>query len=93
MSQGADDQDRTSFRAGVFIPVVFFLAPVATAMAPRLTPFFLLIIAFVLIVAGLRRGLGWREFLEPNPAMMALAAVGAFAALSAIWAEEPEDAL
>ena len=92
MSQGADDQDRTSFRAGVFIPVVFFLGPVVTAMAPRLASLFLLIIAFVLIVAGLRRGLGWREFLGPNPAMIALAAVGAYAALSTIWAAEPDDA-
>jgi len=93
MAQSADDHDRASFPAGVFIPVVFFLGPVFTAIMPHLTPLFLLIIGFALIVAGLRRGLGWREFFAPNAAMVALAAVAAYAALSASWAAEPYDAL
>ena len=93
MPQSAGDRDQSSFRAGVFIPVVFFLGPVVTAIMPRLTPLFLLIIAFVLIIAGLRRGLGWREFLTPNAAMIALAAVAAYAALSVTWAAELDDAL
>ena len=61
MSQSADVSDQTSFRAGAFIPAVFFLGPVITAVVPRLTPLFLLIITFVLIVAGrLVRRLGAR---------------------------------
>jgi len=93
MAQSADDHDQASFRAGAFIPIVFFLGPVVTAIMPRLAPLLLLIVGFALIVAGLRRGLGWREFLAPNPAMIALAVVAAYAALSAIWAAEPDDAL
>jgi O-antigen ligase len=93
MSDSADDHDQTSFRAGAFIPVLFFLGPVVTAILPRFTPLFLLLIAVALMIAGLRRGLGWRDFLEPNPAMIALVVVAAYAALSAIWAAERDDAL
>lgn len=93
MAQNADDHDQASFRAGAFIPAEFFLAPVFTAIMPRLAPFFLFLIGIALLIAGLRRGLGWREFLTPNPAMIALAAVAVYAALSAIWAAEPDDAL
>jgi len=93
MARSADDHDHASFRAGAFIPIEFFLAPVFTAIMPRLAPFFFFLIGIALLVAGLRRGLGWREFLAPNPAMIALAVVAAYAALSAIWAAEPEDAM
>lgn len=81
------------FRGGALIPVLFFVTPLLTAVAPRLAPFLLLILAIVLIVAALRRGLAWRALLEPNPAMMALAAFAAYAALSAIWAAEPGEAV
>ena len=82
-----------SFRGGALIPILFFITPLFTAAAPRLAPFFLPIVAFVLIVVALRRGLPWRELVQPNAAMAALIAVGLYAALSAIWAEAPESAL
>jgi O-antigen ligase len=82
-----------TFRGGALIPVLFFITPLFTTAAPRLAPFFLPIVAFVLIVAALRRGLPWRELLQPNAAMAALIAVALYAGLSAIWAEDPDGAL
>ena len=93
MSRSAAAHDGISFRGGPLIPILFFITPLFTAIAPRLAPHLLLIVALVLIVAALRRGLPWRALLEPNPAAMALAAVAAYAALSAIWAVEPYEAL
>jgi hypothetical protein len=78
---------------GPLIPVLFFLVPLLAAATPRFTPFLLLLLALVLIVAGLRRGLHWRAFIEPNAAMLALIAVGFYAALSAAWAVDPGAAL
>jgi hypothetical protein len=92
MSRSAASRDG-KFRGRPLIPVLFFATPLLTAVAPRLAPFLLLILAIVLIVAVLRRGLAWRALLEPNPAMMALAALAAYAVLSAIWAAEPDEAV
>ena len=92
MSSAAGRNGET-FRGGALIPVLFFITPLFTAAAPRLAPFFLPIVAFVLIVAALRRGLPWRELLRPNAAMAALIAVALYAGLSAIWAEDPDGAL
>ena len=61
-----------TFRGGALIPVLFFITPLFTAAAPRLAPFLLPIVAFVLIIVALRRGLSWRELLRPNAAMAAL---------------------
>jgi O-antigen ligase len=93
MSRSEAVHDGTSFRGGPLIPIFFFIAPLLTAIVPRLGPFLLLILALVLIVAALHRGLSLRALLEPNPAMIALAAVAAYAMLSAIWAAEPGEAL
>ena len=82
-----------SFRGGALIPILFFITPLFTAAAPRLAPFLLPIVAFLLIIVALRRGLPWRELLQPNAASAALIAVGLYAALSAIWAESPGSAL
>src|SRR6476646_531789 len=75
---------------GPLIPTLFFICPLFTAAAPRLAPFFLPLIAVVLIGAALRRGLPWRELLRPNAALAALIAVALFASLSALWAADPK---
>lgn len=93
MSRSAARHDAEPFRGGPLIPILFFVTPLLTAIAPRLAPLLLLILALVLIVAGLRRGVPWRNFLQPNAAMIALAALASYAALSAIWAAEPGEAL
>ena len=90
MSRSAVNPDSAR---GPLIPVLFFLVPLLAAATPRFTPFLLLLLAFVLIVAGLRRGLHWRAFIEPNAAMLALIAVGFYAGLSAAWALDPGAAL
>jgi O-antigen ligase len=82
-----------SFPGGALIPVLFFITPLFTTASPRLAPFFLPIVALVLIVAALRRGLPWRNLLQPNAASIALIAVALYAGLSAIWAEDPGGAL
>ena len=82
-----------AFRGGPLIPVLFFITPLFTAAAPRLAPFFLAIVASLLIVVALRRGLPWRELLQRNTAMTALIAAAIYAGLSAIWAANPEGAL
>ncbi|HKB00401.1 MAG TPA: O-antigen ligase family protein [Methyloceanibacter sp.] len=82
-----------AFRGGPIIPVLYFIVPLLTAMAPRLTPFLLLLLALVLIVAGFRRGLPWRALIKPNAAMAALIAIALYAALSAAWAVDPRAAL
>jgi O-antigen ligase len=89
----AAGRDGETFRGGALIPVLFFITPLFTAAAPRLAPFFLPIVATVLIIVALRRGLPWRELLQPNAAMAALVAVALYAGLSAIWAEDPDGAL
>jgi hypothetical protein len=82
-----------AFRGGPLIPVLFFITPLFTAAAPRLAPFLLPIVASVLIVAALRRGLPWRNLLERSAAMAALVAVALYASLSALWAANPGGAL
>ena len=81
------------FRGGPLIPILFFITPLFTAASPRLAPFLLPIVAVVLMIAALRRGLPWRDLLKPNAALVALVAVAAYAGLSAIWAADPEAAL
>jgi O-antigen ligase len=93
MSSSAAGRDGSSFRGGALIPVLFFIAPLFTAAAPRLAPFFLPIVASLLIIVALRRCLPWRELFQPNAAMAALIAVALYAGLTAIWAANPEGAL
>ncbi|MGD9502579.1 MAG: O-antigen ligase family protein [Methyloceanibacter sp.] len=85
--------DSPGVARGPLIPFLYFLVPLLTAMAPRLAPFLLLLLAVVLIAAALRRGLPWRRLIAPNAAMLALLAVGLYAALSTVWAVDPEAAL
>src|SRR5262249_11124717 len=78
---------------GRLIRALFFVTPLFTAASPRLTPFFLPVIAILLIGSAIRCGLSWRELLKPNPALGALPAVAFYAGLSAIWAADPEMAV
>ena len=78
---------------GPLIPALYFLVPVLTAMAPRLTPFLLLLLAVVLVAAALRRGAAFRALIVPNAGMLALVALGFYAALSSAWAVDQAAAL
>jgi O-antigen ligase len=93
MSSSAAGGNGMPFRGGPLIPILFFITPLFTAASPRTAPFFLPIVAALLMVVALRRGLPWRDLLKPNAALFALLAVSAYAGLSAIWAADPEAAL
>jgi len=93
MSSSAAGGNGRRFHGGPLIPILFFITPLFTAASPRLAPFLLPIVAVVLMIAALRRGLPWRDLLKPNAALVALVAVAAYAGLSAIWAADPEAAL
>ena len=93
MSSSAAGGNGMPFRGGPLIPILFFITPLFTAASPRTAPFFLPIVAAVLMIAALRRGLPWRDLLKPNAALFALLAVSAYAGLTAIWAADPEAAL
>src|SRR5215210_3079264 len=92
MSSSAAGRAAQSSRGAPLISTLFFLAPLLTAIAPRLAPFLFALIGLVLIVTALRRGFAWRELLAPNAAMIALVVVGLYAMLSASWAADPSGA-
>ena len=75
------------------VVTVFFLAPFLTAVAPRLAPFMLPLLAATLIGMALRRGMNWRELVQPNQALIALVAFALYAMLSAVWAANPSGAV
>jgi O-antigen ligase len=84
-------------RAGPSNPLllaVFFFSPLATSVAPRLTPFFFALVSIALIGAALRRGIGWRQLLPRGHALQALAVwllLAAYVGLNATWSVERID--
>lgn len=93
MSSSAAGRMGPSSRGRALISTLFFLSPLLTAVAPRLSPFFLPAIGFVLIVAALRRGLDWRDLLKPSAALIALIVAAVYTTLSAAWAANPGGAV
>jgi O-antigen ligase len=84
-------------RAGPSNPLVlavFFFSPLVTSVAPRLTPLFFVLVSIALIVAALRRGVGWRQLLPRGRALQALAVwllLAAYVCLNATWSVERLD--
>ena len=70
--------------------VLFFLAPLITAIVPRLTPAMLALVAITIIVAALRQraenGFRWKELLTPSAAFLACLAFSLYVFLNASWA-------
>ena len=66
------------------LPIIFFISPLATSVAPRITPFFFAIIGIALIGAAVRRGWQWQE---PLPRRPALAISLLLAAYHATWSQ------
>ena len=69
----------------LLLPVVFFISPLATSVAPRLTPLFVAILGIALIGAALRRGIYWREFLPYQTALAACLVFAAYVFINATW--------
>ena len=76
-------------RGGRLIQAVFFLSPLATAVAPRLVTSFIAIVGFTLIGTALRRGILWRELLPRSRALAACLLFAAYVLLSAAWSADP----
>ena len=76
-------------RGNSLIPAVFFLSPLATSVAPRLTPFFIAIVGFTLIGRALLRGMPWRKLLPRRLTLAACLLFAAFVLLSAAWSADP----
>jgi O-antigen ligase len=93
MSSSAAGRAGQPPKSAPLISTLFFLAPLATAVAPRLAPFFLPIIGLVLIVGALRRRVAWRELVQPNTALIGLVSVALYAILSATWAADQSEAV
>jgi O-Antigen ligase len=84
----------TSFRrSGSVLMILLFLAPLASAVAPRLTWLFLLLIAGALLVGYWRQGGDWRQLIKLNYALAAALAVALYAFLSAAWSPDPGSTL
>ena len=79
----------TPDRRTVLLPLVFFISPLATSVAPRLTPFFVAILGISLIVAAMRRGMAWRGFLTRSTALTACLAFAAYVLINATWSADP----
>ncbi len=73
--------------------VLFFLAPLITAIVPRLTPAMLALVAITIIVAAFRQraenGVRWKELLTPSAAFLACLAFSLYVFLNASWAWNP----
>jgi hypothetical protein len=69
----------------VLLSVVLFLAPLATCLAPRLTPFFFGIVSLTLIGAALRRKTPWWNLIPRKPALVACLIVIAYLFINATW--------
>ena len=76
-------------RDNLLLPIAFFTSPLATSVAPRLTPLFVAVVGIALIGSALRRGMHWRELLPYQPALAACLVFAAYVLLSATWSADP----
>jgi hypothetical protein len=84
-------QISTQFRAGrnVLFAGIFFLSPLATSVAPRLTPLFVAIVASTLIVAAFRGGMRWRALLPRRAALATSLLFAVYVSINAAWSIDP----
>jgi O-antigen ligase len=77
---------------GPALPVLFFFAPLATMVAPRLTWLPLLLLAAAAVFLYRREGEDWRALLQPSAVLIAVLLPAVYALLSVSWAPEPGEA-
>jgi hypothetical protein len=75
------------------LPALFFLSPLITAIAPRLSPLFLGLIGLGLIITAIRRGLTLREMLKLDAAFAACLVLTAYVFINALLAVDRDEAL
>jgi O-antigen ligase len=73
----------------LLLPIAFFTSPLATSVAPRLTPLCVAIVGIALIGSALRRGMHWRELLPYQTALAACLVFAAYVLLSSTWSADP----
>src|SRR5262245_8222127 len=73
----------------LIMPLLFCLSPFITALAPRLTLLFLVLIAITSCVRALRQGVAWRTLLPLDAVSLAACAVALYVAINALWAANP----
>jgi O-antigen ligase len=91
VSAGVELYRPYTIRWGLF-QALFFLTPVVTTAVPRVTWLFFPLIAFVLILAAVRRSGEWQQLIRTNPALIACLLVAGYVLLSASWAADPSTA-
>ena len=92
-SLGAETRPRAG-RTNRLLSTIFFVSPLATSVAPRLTPFFFALVSIALIGSALRREMGLRQLLPRGQALQALAVwllLAAYVGLNATWSVERVD--
>src|SRR5262245_30035535 len=75
------------------LPALFFLSPLITAIAPRLSPLFLGLIGFGLIATAIRRGITLRDLLKLDAPLAACLALTAYVFINALLAVDQDEAL
>jgi len=91
MSSLAGALSRRARADNPLLPIIFFISPLATSVAPRLTPLFLAIVGITLIGAALRRGTQWQELLPRRLALAACLLLAAYVFLNATWSADRAD--
>jgi hypothetical protein len=91
MSSLAGALSRRARADNPLLPIIFFISPLATSVAPRLTPFFFAIIGIALIGAAVRRGWQWQELLPRRPALAISLLLAAYVFLNATWSADRAD--
>lgn len=77
---------------GLFLSIIFFVSPLATCIAPRLTPFFFAITSAALVGAAIRQGMQCRELLPRAPAIAVFLLLAAYLFLNATWSADRAEA-
>lgn len=83
---------KLSSRRDFLLPGLFFLCPFISSTVPRLTPALLAALGLSLIVLAWRRGVAWRELLQPKDFLAACLLAALYVFLNATWAAHPGDA-
>jgi O-antigen ligase len=88
----AADIERSPFARSI-TPTLFFLSPLLTSVAPRLTWLFIPLIGISLIVPVLRHRRAWGQLLKPNAVLFAFLLLALYVLLNATWAANHTGAL
>jgi O-antigen ligase len=93
MADAVVQKERRSLGLHRALPPLFFLTPVISGIAPRVSPFFLGLLAIALIATAMRRGVTLRALLQLDAALSACLVLSAYLFVNALLAVDPDEAL